>query len=275
MFKLHFNFIHIGDQISTTAIPENIYKLTGEKVVVTDPRIWVFRHNPYVEHWEESQAQDLPVINLMPDCRMADQRKVYIDKVKLPITAGQTEYMCINMGLEEMPLRHSRLYIYEDLDIDPCKVVVHTQGSDRTRDGEPAIRYQSGEDHLRIMSDEVIESILKNYKDFKIVQVGSQDDRPLGGNVIDCRGKYDYWETIKEISTAARFVGINSGPMHMANCYPRVDKRVVLMEFPEKTLWSYRPGDVRHWLFSWIDPTNMFFNRFKYDVGFTYSYTKL
>jgi len=275
MFKLHFNFIHIGDQISTTAVPENLYKLTGERCVITDPRIWAFKHNPYVEHWPESQAQDLPVINLIPDCRIHQQRQNYVNKMKLPIATGQTEYMCVNLGLEDMPLRHSRLYVYEDLAIEPEKIVVHTQGSDRTRDGEPAIRHQSGEDHLRIMTREVIDAVLDNYRDFRIIQVGSADDVPLGGRTIDYRGKYDYWGTIKEIATASRFIGVNSGPMHMANCYPRVDKRVVLMEFPENTLWSHRPGDTRNWLFSWIDPAGMFFNRFLHDVSFTHSYTKI
>lgn len=275
MFKLHFNFIHIGDQIATTSVPENIFHVTGQRCVITDPRIWAFKYNPYVDHVTDAEAVDLPVINLIPDCRVPDQRDTYISKMQMPVSAGQAEFMCVNLGFTDVHLRHSRLYVHENEKTDPLKIVVHTTGSDRTRDGEPAIRYSSGEDSVRIMSDQVIESILKNYSDYKIIQVGSKDDKPLGGKSIDKRGKYDYWETILEIATAAKFIGVNSGPMHMANCYPRVDKRTVLMEFPEKTLLNYRPGDVRHWLFSWVDPTNMFFNRFDRDISFTFSHNKI
>jgi hypothetical protein len=47
------------------------------------------------------------------------------------------------------------------------------------------------------------------------------------------------------------------------------------MEFPKQTLLKYRPGDLRNWAFSWIDPASTFFNRFNFDVGLTYSHAKL
>ena len=36
-----------------------------------------------------------------------------------------------------------------------------------------------------------------------------------------------------------------------------------------------RPGDIRNWLLSWIDPASMLFNRFEHDVGLTHSHTKI
>lgn len=275
MFKLHFNFIHIGDQIATTAIPENLFHLTGQRSVITDSRIWAFKHNPYVEFKTESEAADLPVINLIPDCRVPAQSQNYRSRRNHLTTMGQTDYILSTLNIDSFPLRHSRLYVYEDEVIEPDKVVVHTQGSDRTRDGEPAIRFSSGEDSERIMSDQVCAAILKNYRDYRIVQVGAVSDRPLGGHSIDLRGKTDLWGTAREIATASRFIGVNSGPMHMANCYPRVDKRIVLMEFPQQTLLDFRPGDIRNWLFSWIDPTNTYINKYEQDIGYTYSYTKI
>ena len=275
MFKLLFNFHHIGDQVCTTGVPENLFKATGEKSVITNPNIWAFKHNPYVEFKTEDQAQGLTEISLIPDCRVQQQAQHYFDTMKSFIANGQIEYMCRNFGLENISLRHPRLYVYEDETIQPDKIVVHTSGSDRTRDGEQAIRYTSGEDSERYMSDEVVETILSNYRDYQIVQVGASGDKPLGGRSIDRRGQYDYWQTAKEIATSAKFIGVNSGPMHIANCYPRVEKRIVLMEFPEKTLLEHNPGDIRNWLFSWIDPTNTYFNKFDRDIGITYSYKKL
>jgi len=276
MFKLHFNFIHIGDQIATTAIPENLFHLTGQRSVITDSRIWAFKHNPYVEFMTEQEAAGLPVINLIPDCRVPEQVQNYRARRQSHIiTNGQTDYMLSGVNVDDFPLRHSRLYIYEDLATEPDKIVVHTQGSDRTRDNEPAIRYGSGEDQERIMSDQVCAAILQNYRDYRIVQVGSPTDRALGGKSIDLRGKTDLWGTAKEIATASRFIGVNSGPMHIANCYLRVDKRTVLMEFPKQTLLNFRPGDLRNWLFSWIDPTNTFINRYEQDIAYTFAYTKI
>lgn len=275
MYKLKFNFFHIGDQICTTSIPENIYNVTGKKCAITDKRIWAFEHNPYVHFLDESEAVGLPEISLIPDCRIPEQAKNFMEQMKTPVASSQAEYMCVGMGFTDVRLRHSRLYIHEDESIIPNKIVVHTTGSDRTRDKEPAIRTTSGEDDVRVMSDEVIDSILKNYKDYQIVQLGGETDKPIGGHSIDLRGKLPLFDVAKEIASSAKFIGVNSGLMHIANCYPRVDKRIVLMEFPRDTLLTFKPCDVRNWLFSWIDISNVFFNKFQFDVGLTYSHTKI
>lgn len=274
MYKLNFLFRHIGDQVCTTAMPENIYNVTGKKCVITDKKIWAFKHNPYVLFMEEEDAKGLPEITLMPDCRIPEQAKNFHDKMQTIIAGSQSEYMCVNIGFNEVRLRHPRLYIHENEKIVPNKIVVHTTGSDRTRDNEPAIRTSSGEDAVRVMSDEVIDSILKNYSDFQIIQVGGKTDKPLGGNSIDMRGR-DLMEDAKEIASCARFIGVNSGMMHIANCYPRVDKRIVLMEFPKQTLMTFKPSDIRNWLFSWLDISHTFFNKFNHDIGLTYSHTKI
>lgn len=274
MYHLKFNFFHIGDQIATTAIPENVYKVTGKKCIISDDRIWAFKHNPFVVFMNESEANQYPMISLIPDCRIPEQVKNYENLTKTNSTTGQTDYMCMNIGFTN-ELRHPRLYLHETEIIVPNQIIVHTTGSDRTRDGEIAIRTSSGEDDVRIMSDNVIESILNNYIHYDIYQVGGENDKPLGGHSFNLCGKLDYWEVARMIACSAKFIGVNSGPMHIANCYPRVEKRIVLQEFPINTLLTYRPGDTRNWLFSWIDPTCTFFNKFNHDVGYTYSHTKI
>jgi hypothetical protein len=275
MFKLKFYFKHIGDQICTTALPENIFHATGEKCVITDPAIWAFKHNPYVIHLEETQCPtNLPEIHVVPDNRIAEHREHYSKTTGFATSAGQTEFMCINLNILDPVLRHPRLYFCEDSRTEPDKIVVSTSGSDRTRDNEPAIRFNFGEDSVRVMSDDIIDAIEHNYRDYRIFQVGSLADKPLKGKFTDLRG-IDYWDAIKEISTASRFIGVDSGPRHMANCFPRIDKRIVLVQFPKETLLKSRPGDVNHWLFSWLDMTNTFFNRYEQDIAYTYSYKKI
>lgn len=274
-YKLKFYFTGIGDQLSTTPIPEILFKRTGRRSVIDDERIWAFKHNPYVDFMSEAESRGLPTIHLAPDSRMQEQREKYYNTTNLLTSNGQADFMSVVMGINDAPLRHPRLYIHEDVEIKPTKIVVHTTGSDRTKLNEPAIRNVMGEDDVRIMSDEVIEAILKNYKYFEIIQVGGIDDKPLGGHSIDLRGKLDYWEVAKEIASASRFIGVNSGPMHIAHCYPRVDKRIALMEFPKETLLKYQPCDIRNWLFSWLDPSSIYFNKTTEDIGVTYSYTKI
>lgn len=275
MYKLKFNFHHIGDQVCTTSIPENLFYVSGNKCVVTDKRIWAFDHNPYVLYMDEEDAIGLPEISLIPDCRIPEQAKNFHEKMQTIVAGSQAEYMCVNLGFNDVRLRHPRLYIHENETIVPNKIVVHTTGSDRTRDKEPAIRTSSGEDAVRVMSDDVIDKILRNYRDYQIIQLGGEDDKPLGGHSIDMRGKLSLFDVAKEIASSSRFIGVNSGLMHIANCYPRVDKRIVLMEFPIQTLMTFKPCDIRNWLFSWIDISNTFFNKFTRDVGLTYSYTKI
>ena len=275
MFKLKFYFKHIGDQICTTALPENIFNATGERCVITDPAIWAFKHNPYVVHMDDTECPaDIPEIAVIPDNRIAEQRQTYQQNTRTTISAGQTDYMCQNIGITEPKLRHPRLYIYEDLDIEPDKIIVNTAGSDRTRDQEPAIRYNFGEDRVRVIDSDIQKQILNNYRNYRIYQIGSKADPLLGGHSVDLRG-LDYWDSIREVATASRFIGVDSGPRHMASCYPSVDIRVILVQYPKETLLTTRPGDTNHWLFSWLDLTHTYFNRYEHDISYTFSYKKI
>ena len=82
MFHLKFNFFHIGDQVATTAIPENIYNITKEKCIISDQRIWAFKYNPFVEFMSEEDASKYPLINLIPDCRIQEQIQNYANVMK-------------------------------------------------------------------------------------------------------------------------------------------------------------------------------------------------
>jgi len=272
----------IGDLIITTSFPENFYKITGEKVLVDDYKAkWVFKYNPYVVF--DYKSHDIQNIPMMIEARYPDLVEKYIKDKNTFSISSQAEWImyCVGLDTDKITIRHPRLYIHEDLKQKPKKLTVHTTGSNRSLVGEEQIRYNLGEDAERIMSDEVIETILNNYKDWEIYQVGGEDDKPLGGNSIDLRGKLDLYEVAREIASSQRFIGVVSGLMHMANAYPNVEKRIVLMEFPDSTLRKgfqsipLRPGELRNRMFAWLDPSNTFYNKYKIDMGVTCSYLKL
>jgi hypothetical protein len=276
MFRINFVFHAIGDQVCTTGVPENLHNATGQPSYITDKKIWAFKYNPYVKHVSESELpKEHYNITLIPDARVPEQARKYQDSLGCAIAGSQTEYMLAQLGVTEPRLRHPRLYIYEDIDIKPNKVVIHTTGSDRTKAGEPAVRPWAGEDDVRILSDSVLESIKRNYKDYEIIQVGGANDKPMPNADRDLRGKLDYWGTAREIAEAAVFIGVLSGPMHIANCYPRTMKKIVLQEFPESSVRKWRPGDTRNFSFTWIDPNSTYYNKFDYDAGISFSHTKI
>lgn len=276
-YKMKFFHHGIGDIVATTAFPENFFNETGQKILVDDEHAskW-FQHNPYVTFKTlEGEYTEIPMYT---DTRVEEMVKKYRSYRGTEIIASQTEWMAYfgNLDINNLVLRHPRLYIHEDVKQEDRKLVIHTTGSTRSLVDEKNIRYKLGEDDVRIISDEILEHILYKYSDWKIVQVGGPDDKPIGGHSIDLRGKLEMFDVAKEIATSMRFIGVNSGMMHIANCYPDVDKRIVLQEYPDTTLSkSFRAGESRNMNFSWCDCSYKYYNKYKRDIGTTFSFLKL
>ena len=272
----------IGDIVITTSFPENYYNETGKKIILCDKKAeWAFKYNPYVEIRDD--VEGLEEIPMLSDTRVHELVTKYIQNRNSFTISSQAEWISFVAGLDidNIILRHPRLYKYEDINPIEKTITVHTTGSNRAIVGESQIRDQLGEDSERIMSDEVIETILNNYKDWNIVQIGSVEDKPIGGKSIDLRSALSFDELILMIASSQRFIGVNSGLMHIANCFPKVEKRIMLMEFPDSTLGKgfnnipFRGGEIRNFLFSWLDPSNSFYNKYTKDIGTTFSYLKL
>lgn len=271
--KLNFVFDAIGDQVSTTSFPENYFNATGKKLAIDNPKIWAFKYNPYVEFLSTYETRTLIPINLMPDTRLQDQAKNYSQMYDNLSISSQAEWLCANIGIKNPKLRHPRLYQYEDEKTIPNKIVVHTTGR-INRPDEPEIRYGLGEDSTRSMTQNIIEQIAKNYEGWDVYQIGGINDTDMVGKFVDLRG-IDLWETAKHISQAARFIGINSGMMHIAHCYPKVEKRIVMNELSDESISRWRIGDIRNLSFAWYDTASTIFNKTDYDIAYTYSYNKI
>ena len=165
--------------------------------------------------------------------------------------------------INEIHLRHPRLYRHEELQGSTCATItVHTTG-----------KSEGG-----VMPDHVIEQIQKNYKNYIIYQVGGKDDKSTP--FIDKRG-LSLWETAELIAKCQIFIGVNSGMMNIAQCYPRVNRKVLLIEnatlstedimFGYRPLSKYRPDAAAHWVdFNW-----QYFNVHNRDMGITMTYEKI
>jgi hypothetical protein len=231
----------IGDKIQFTHIPENIYYFTGKKVYDIS-RSWVFDHNPFVERNLENISNSIDLWNLShsfpKDGFKSHAERFFILYNKI----FETNY-------QNPVLRHPRLYKYENNKIKPNRVLVHTTGKSETTP----------------LQDEVIEHIKKNYKDYEVIQIGGLNDKKTP--FINKLGM-PLWETVELIATSGIFIGINSGMMNIANCFPRVCKKIVLASnFDNFLPMSYDN--------CWFDHGVTYFNPSKYDIGATFSFLKL
>jgi hypothetical protein len=237
------DYLGVGDKIQFTHIPENIFKFTGEKVYDIS-RSWVFDNNPYIERdiVPENLTQTLDLWQISHGFS-AQNFKSHAER----FFAWYNETFKTNF--QNPPLRHPRLYIGEDKEISPNRVIVHT----------------TGKSEVVSISDEVIEAIAKNYKNYDIIQIGGVNDKKTP--FISKLG-LSYTETAELIATSAIFIGVNSGMMNIANCYPRVNKKILI----PRDLDNFLPMSKHS---SWFDHGSAFFNYTENDVGATFSYLKI
>lgn len=221
----------IGDQVVYTSLPENYFANTGEKLVDVNGA-WVFKHNPFVER------------GVKPD-RIVDLWGHRLSTKAFPSLAQR---ICESFGLKRTVLRHPRLYRFEDEPLEPNSVAVHTTGRSRG-----------------MMSGEVIEQIRRAYAGFRIIQLGS---------VTDCAAPFEdkrglpLWDSIATLARCQTFIGVDSSLMNIANCYPRIRKKLIFTYDHEFLL------PATHQM-RWIDYGWEYYNPTAEDKGISLSYLKL
>jgi len=255
---VHMGSERIGDRLIFSALPEMVFEQTGKKVVDLDPKgfNWFWDNNPFV-------VRDEKVKRIVPLQLIADQSTHGRYYRNLPNFLSIVDKYCSIFGLE-CTIRHPKLYKYENEKRNPKKVILTTQGA--------LDEMMGGEMYDRILSDEIIEQIKNNYKEYDIIQIGSKGDKDAG--VIDKRG-LSIWESVKEVSEASIYIGVNTGVMWIASCYPHIAKKVILCQYSEESLKYFIPMNVDDHHTVWCDYSNQFFNATNRDIGITTSYLKI
>ena len=244
---IHLSGPGLGDNLILSSLPENYFRNTGKKLI-GDKNNPIFKNNPYVD--SESHADIWLTQQQICD---GGSYLVRTLKNKHPHPSIPYEH-CQFFSLPKCYLRHSRLYIYEDLKTIHNKVCIHT----------------SGKSIGGTMTDEIIATIEENYKDYHLVQIGGPNDKRIEF-AEDKRG-LDLFNTAKEIAEASIFIGIDSSQLHIANCYPKVRKKLIINYFSEEQFETLSPlyKDAPWWEFN-IET----YNPFQYDVGCSMSYLKI
>lgn len=238
----------IGDKLQFSSIPENYYYTHGKKIIDVD-KSWVYDHNPFVDR--ESSPDE--VYNPWTSQNSNLNNKINNKSLNYALL-GPAIRAAAALDLN-ITLRHNRLYLYENNEIECKKVVVHTNG-----------KSEGG-----IINDTIIEQIQNNYKNYKIYQIGGASDRDTP--FIDMKG-LDIWKTAEFLSSAEIFIGVNSSMMHLANCYPKVRKKIILLQYNQEQLKYFYPSAYDNYT-HWIDYNNELYNSYDHDIGVTMSYKKI
>lgn len=241
------NGLGIGDKVQFCHIPENFYKNYGHKLIDVN-KSWIFDYNPYVD-------RDIkPEKNLNPWLLPYKCEADYLNRA---------DFFNSVFKFPQIYCRSPRLYKYEDSsNVIPNKVCIHSQGVSNNH----------------TFSKEIIEKIKERYHKYDIYQIGGHQD--VDCRVIDSRG-LSMWEMVDHIATSAIFIGVNSGPMNVANCYPHINKKIIIRTNREHEVSkedlekASKPLQMCKSYFSWVDYGWQYYNDTEVDIGITYSYNKI
>ena len=252
----------LGDKLQFSSFPENYYRNTGEKVIDIDS-IWIFDHNPFVIRG----SRPTRVIDLWSypwPQRAGVSPQQFVAKPIFSSIAERTAGIFDHV----VYLRHPRLYAYEHLAKLERRVILHTTGQ--------TFQPRMGEDQPKVLSEEIIDHVRTKYhnRNYEVIQVGSSQDRDA--HVIDCRGIDNIWDTVRLISQAGIFIGVDSGPSWVAASYRGIFAKKILMQYsPDFLRSSFVPMHLMIPHQHWYDASFIYFNRSQDDAGITYSYLKV
>lgn len=245
----------IGDNLIWSALPQMLFEQRGIQVVDMDKH-WMFDNNPFVK-------RDIQVDKVIP-CQLMKDKSTFNNYLRnLSNFLSVVDHLCTFFGLEST-IRHPKLYKFEDVERKPNKVILVTQGNNQGQ--------MNGESDDRVLSDEILDTIKTNYKNYDIVQIGSKNDKDAG--VTDKRG-LPIWESVKEIAESSLYIGVNTGPLWIASAYPHINKKVILTQYNDNFLKYYIPMSVNDHHNIWNDWGVGFYNTTDKDIGTTYSYKKI
>lgn len=241
MIGLHLHdFLGIGDAVQFTHIPENIYHFTQQKCINTNNH-WSLKNNPYIDN---SDSKPDSVIDLWEFSKTFKHGfKSHADRFFYHFNER------FNTNFLNPILRHPKLYLFENNKIIRNRILVHT----------------TGRSEVVPMTDNVIERIGENYKDCEIIQIGGTSDKKTP--FIQKLG-LDMYYTLELISSSSIFIGINSGMMNLANCYPSIRKKILI----PRDLDNFSPLTLDN---VWFDFNTEYYNYSDTDYGVTMSYLKI
>jgi hypothetical protein len=242
--------IGIGDAIQFTSVPENFFRHTGEKLVDIEHN-WVFDFNPYVIRNVDARIEeyDLWRLHCLDAPVMVNGRTTFL-------TNAQAHSR--HFGYPVV-MNRPRLYQFEEFQYEMRRhVFLHVKGRSHGQ-----------------LPEHVVKHVLDKYGE-AVVLIGEPGEWDY---TIEPPARAffpkTYWELAAVLSKAHMFIGVDSGPSWVAQCYPDViTKKVRLFPTIEK-LQDWMPLEWCRIGSHWDDRSAGIYNPSDDDVGFTWSYKRL
>ncbi len=245
----------IGDSLLFSSLPENYWRTfwrTNQSTLVDVDQHWIYDNNPFVSRF------------------VTPEKIVSVSDVIHEFDRGQVDPRYLSFAERihrafgcDIFVRGPRLYIYEEKKTIPNRVVLHTTGISQTKS------HWGG-----TIPSRVLEHIMSVYKDREVVQIGGISDARIE-KTVNSLG-LSVWGSVKVIAEADIFIGISSGPIHIANCYPKVRKKIILLN-SDVELKYFEPLKTNPLCpgADWIDFGWEYYNCYHFDIGVTQSYLKI
>lgn len=241
--------IGVGDALQFSSLPENYFRATGQKLYDVS-RPWFFDHNPFVE-----RNPNITPSSVMELWNFGTRQYQWPKLREQGVYLSNAEIHASVLGVP-VSLNRPRLYRFEDFPYEKREtIVLHTDGLSNGR-----------------MPDHVIVHILNKYgKTNRLIQVGLAP-APLGIPYVETK---TLWELAEVISSAKLFIGQDSGPGWVANCFPDVVVKKLRTKPEVDRFKEWVPLSVDNVHSHWDDRCHQVFNPSEQDVGFTSTYRKL
>jgi hypothetical protein len=289
---IHIDANGIGDRIQWSSLPEAFYKWYGRKLIDVN-RSWVFDNNPFVQRRDDSLNRKIKITDIELACLYCDKIdwvnpnqegmnfvSPNADAHKLLVFDLFPSYLDHNITSSRNFWLFERLGIYPnqkpELDIPRGPRLYKYEEPNNVKRDQITIHVGPSRSTKQYIPDYVMEKIKERYSGYKIIQIGSPTDnrspfiRKTGLNI---------WESIKTISQSSIFIGINSGPMNIANCFPHISKKVIInsnIEWQKQETERFEPlGAKIVGNFGWVDFGWQYYTVENHDVGRMYSYKRI
>lgn len=245
--------IGIGDAIQFTSVPENYFRHTGERLVDLEEH-WVFDFNPHVLRRIEKCDK---VINLWD----AQQRDVPVQKKGRTVLLSNAEAHTRTFDYPVL-LNRPRLYIHEDFPYNAREdIILHVKGRSHGQ-----------------MPEHIVKHVLDKYGD-RVLWLGEKSDWvysfPPPAKQFMFSEKTTIWDSVRIISRCRMFIGVDSGPSWIAQCYPDVITKKVRLFPALEFLHNWVPLEWCRLGSYWDDRSAQIFNSSEDDAGFTWSYKRI
>ena len=243
--------IGLGDAVQFTSIPENYFRHTGEKIVDTQSH-WVFDFNPYVERNVDKVDKEINLWN----AQSFDIPTNHNDRTVM-LSNAEAHSRHFNYPIV---LNRPRLYRFEDyLYFDRDLIILHTRGRSHGQ-----------------LPEHIVKHVLKKYGMANVKWLAAPGEEWSYGFVVPEKVQYkNLWEMVEKISQCAMFIGPDSGPSWVAQCYPDVITKKVRLIPSVEALKNWVPLEWCRLGSYWDDRSAFIYNPSEDDAGFTWSYKRI